>query len=543
MRANAPADRFHPLLPTFAIALLYFLTGKASIELLSGVKIVSIGIFAAEGFALAFAVRFGPKVLPGIFLGQMLLALSNHIHLLPALGVSAVNTAEAYLGILLFQRLGIRHSLESFRDVVLFALIVLLVLQPFSALLSNAVLIATGETPGADFLLSTFSWWFGNIMGQLLFTPFLLQLFIHYREISLPRYLATGAAFGLYILLLEIPLGVKNPFLLFSLTIPVVVIVLAFRGMVYGTMLSAVAAVVTSVAISMGLGTFNLGTTMENTINYNLFILSYISTVLTMGVLFEERRRYEERLRREIDEAVRKNREQQLFLMRQSRLAQMGEMLSMIAHQWRQPLNNLALLNQMILTRHRRGEMDGERMAEFAENSQRQIRMMSQTIDDFQNFFKPEERKKDFRVDEVVSNLLGMTGKLFGSDKIRIDWEPGPSIGSHGYPNALAQVLLNLLNNARDALVERENAPKTIRIEIGEESGEIWLRISDNAGGIPEEILPRIFDPYFSTKKEKNGTGLGLYMSKMLIEEQMGGRIEVANTSEGASFTIRLPKI
>lgn len=533
--------RIRYYLPTLAIALLYFLTGKVSIELLGGIKIVNVGIFAAEGFALAFAVRFGPRVLPGIFVGQLILALSTQIPLLPALGVSTVNTLEALLGILLFRHFRIRPTLDHFRDIFLFALLVLLILQPFSAFFSNLILLATGELQRERFFVSLFSWWFGNIMGQLLFTPFLLQLLFRSREISLPRYLAVGIAFGLYILLLEIPLDVRNPFLLYSLTIPVVVTAIALWGMPYGTMLSTVAAVVTALSIAWGIGTFNLGSTIDNTINYNLFILTYITTVLTMGILFEERRRYEERLQREIGAAVKKNREQQLFLMRQSRLAQMGEMFSMIAHQWRQPLNNLALINQMLLTRYRRGVLDGEKMTEFAESSQRQIQMMSQTIEDFRNFFKPEERKTSYRINEVVERLLSMTGKLFDAQGIRIEWHPGPPIESHGYPNALAQTLLNLLNNAKDALLERDGIPRHIRIDIREESGETVLEISDTAGGIPEEILPRIFEPYFSTKKEKNGTGLGLYMSKMLIEEQMDGRIEVHNTPEGACFTIRLP--
>jgi signal transduction histidine kinase len=534
-------QRIRDYLPTLAIALLYFLTGKVSIELLGGIKIVNVGIFAAEGFALAFAVRFGPRVLPGIFVGQLILALSTQIPLLPALGVSTVNTLEALLGILLFRRFRIRPTLDHFRDIFLFALLVLLILQPFSAFFSNLILLATGELQGQRFFVSLFSWWFGNIMGQLLFTPFLLQLLLRYREISLSHYLTVGIAFGLYILLLEVPLEVRNPFLLYSLTIPVVVIAIALWGMPYGTMLSAVTAIVTALSIAQGVGTFNIGTTIENTINYNLFILTYITSVLTMGVLFEERRRYAERLQRKIEEAVRKNREQQLFLMQQSRLAQMGEMLSMIAHQWRQPLNNLSLLNQMLLNQQRRGEIDSEKMEEFAVNSQRLIRMMSQTIDDFRNFFKPEERQKPYRVDAVVEQLLDMTGKLFAAKGIQIEWHAGEAIESYGYPNALAQVLLNLLNNAKDALLEQSEAPRQIRIEARKEGEEVLLEITDTAGGIPEEILPRIFDPYFSTKKEKNGTGLGLYMSKMLVEEQMGGRIDVHNTPEGARFTIRLP--
>jgi signal transduction histidine kinase len=222
----------------------------------------------------------------------------------------------------------------------------------------------------------------------------------------------------------------------------------------------------------------------------------------------------------------------------------MGEMISMIAHQWRQPLNNISLLNQMLLKRYENNELDREQIKRFAENSHRQIKLMSDTIEDFRNFFKPEEEKKSFSVNTVVHQTLEITENLFRSRNIEIVFHEGKEAVGYGYPNALSQTLLNLLNNAKDAFEETSSTPKKKKIEIflGETREGIELKIRDNAGGIPEEILPKIFDPYFSTKLEKNGTGLGLYMSKMLIEEQMGGRIEAGNTPEGASFTLRIPK-
>jgi signal transduction histidine kinase len=370
----------------------------------------------------------------------------------------------------------------------------------------------------------------------------LLQLFNHFERLDIKRYILSGFLFAAFLFTLEVTLEIRNPFLLFSISIPFVVVAIAVWGMAYGTMLSAVAGTVTSFAIYLGHSPFHQESSFDNTVNFNLFILAYVSTVLTMGVLFEERRQAEKRLQRKVEKAVRENREQQMILMQQSRLAQMGEMISMIAHQWRQPLNNLALLNQMITTKYRLGKLDDDIMETFAKNSKKQIALMSSTIDDFRNFFKPDEKRDPFVVNDVIDHILAMTREIFASGNLRIDFDPENVYTSHGYPNALAQVILNIINNAKDAY--HETAPKkekVITIRLYRDDDAIVLEIADRAGGIPEDVLPRIFDPYFSTKPEKNGTGIGLYMSKMLVEKQMNGRITAENYDGGARFIIRLP--
>ena len=246
------------------------------------------------------------------------------------------------------------------------------------------------------------------------------------------------------------------------------------------------------------------------------------------------------RLQKEIRE--RKKVINELQLMRKSRLSQMSEVVSMIAHQWRQPLNNLSLVMQLLISQYKRGTLDDNALEYFKVNSQKQIDQMSNTIDDFRDFFKVENETSIFDLKETISNILEMIEPIFKNHHINIhfhyDQEERYSVD--GYANALSQAIINIVNNAKDALNERDIKDKRIDIWLKKEEKRITIRIKDNAGGIDEDILGKIFDPYFSTKKERNGTGLGLYMSRTIIEEKMAGSIVVTNQDNGAEFVIDL---
>jgi len=247
-------------------------------------------------------------------------------------------------------------------------------------------------------------------------------------------------------------------------------------------------------------------------------------------------------LEEKIEDALDKNREQQILMLRQDRLARMGEMIAMIAHQWRQPLNNLALVNQLLASKYKSGKLDAEAMIYFQKNSQKIITHMSETIDDFRNFYKTDKEKKDFCVEDSVRELLSRIRMIYEDVGVNIDFSANGCSHHHGFPNELNHVIQNILANAKDALLESENSPKNIAVVIQEEEDTIVVSISDNAEGIPEEILEDIFDPYFSTKDEKNGTGLGLYMVNVILTELMKSDITVQSTDHGTTFTIRLKK-
>ena len=525
-----------------SLSFLYFISAKMSLLFLHGNSIVNIGLFSAEGVALAFILYFGKRVWLGVFIGQFLLAYSNDINIFTSLVISAINSLEAVLAVIVLDKLKFDIALKRFKDIALLFLVILFLLQPFSALLSNAALLLNNSIEATNFIHSSFSWWFGNVMGQMLIAPPLLLFFVNYKKINLLEYIAYGLVFLIVLYILSIIIAINNPFLLLSLTLPIGLWIVVKKGMVYGTMFSMVMGLVSSYAVYIGIGAFYNGSEMDNVINYNLFVLAHIIILIIIGILFEERKEYENSLEKIIGEEVKKNKEQQLLMLQQSRLAQMGEMISMIAHQWRQPLNNLSLVNQLLISKYTKNKLDENAMEYFKTNSKKQIDLMSSTIDDFRNFFNEEKEQQLFYIADSINSILDMTKVIYTNRGVTIDTDFKDNYNVLGYPNALSQAVLNIINNAKDALVESDVENKEIKIKVYEENEKIVVSIKDNAGGIPIDIIDKIFDPYFSTKKEKNGTGLGLYMSKMIIVEKMDASIEVSNDKYGANFKIYLNK-
>jgi len=525
---------------SFIVACFYYITGFISFKLLDGNHIVSMGIFAPEGIALAFALYYGKRVVGGIFIGQLFLAYTNNIEVIPAFEIATINTCEAIVAIYLFDKFKLSKELKTFRDILGLLILIVFILQPFSAIFSNLALLFHSQPLPNGVVYSTFSWWFGNVMGQLLFTPFLLLFFTHYESEKLKEYILYGLVYGFYLFFLEIVLKISNPFMLMSLSLFVLIFVISKKGIIHGSYLSVVASILDSIFVYFGIGVFSRASLIDNTIDFNLYILAHIVIVWMFGILLEERKNYEKHLKEKIAQEVQKNKEQQLMMLQQNRLAQMGELISMIAHQWRQPLNNISLVNQILVTKYDMNKLDDEAIEYFKTHSKKQIELMSTTIDDFRNFFKNEDEKYNFVVNEVINGAIDMVEPIFKKYKIKIEFIKQENMMSYGYTNALAQVLLNVLNNAKDILIQQEVEQKVVRIKLENVGTNIVVIVEDNGGGISEDILDKVFDPYFSTKKDKNGTGLGLYMSKMIMEEQMQGNISVRNTDEGARFMIVL---
>ncbi|NVN92386.1 MAG: PocR ligand-binding domain-containing protein [Desulfuromonadales bacterium] len=253
------------------------------------------------------------------------------------------------------------------------------------------------------------------------------------------------------------------------------------------------------------------------------------------------RKEAEQALQKEIVErlqALETLHEKDQLLMQQSRQAAMGEMINNIAHQWRQPLNTIALTIQDLIATYEQGECSDEYVDETVKQIMNQVLHMSQTIDDFRNFLRPDREIKQFNLREAVKKTLILVGDSFKSQNIKIDIEAQEDLIVTGYQNEYCQVLLNILNNARDVLTERKIVSPRIEINLFREGHRHVATISDNAGGIPDAIIDRIFDPYFTTKDTDKGTGIGLYMSKTIIENRMNGKISVRNTDRGVEFRI-----
>ena len=252
-----------------------------------------------------------------------------------------------------------------------------------------------------------------------------------------------------------------------------------------------------------------------------------------------------ESLETQVKEQIEKNRQQEMILFQQSRHAQMGEMISMIAHQWRQPLNVLSLLSQNVVFKYKLQKLDDKVMDEFKEDCMRQIMQMSKTIDDFRDFFKPDKSKKVFDIKQALSHTVEMVKPIVAAHGVAISFQSEEHLMVESYPNEFGQSIINILNNAKDVLLEScGDFSKQIKVIAKRmEDERILITIEDNGGGIDASVMPYIFEPYFSTKGAQHGTGLGLYMSKIIIEEHMHGNIQVTNTSKGACFEIILEGI
>jgi C4-dicarboxylate-specific signal transduction histidine kinase len=256
------------------------------------------------------------------------------------------------------------------------------------------------------------------------------------------------------------------------------------------------------------------------------------TTELT-GALDKLRTETEERIR-----AVEELRERDHLLMQQSRLAAMGEMLVDISHQWRQPLNVVGLILQGLTRSYDDGAFTGDLLKTRVARGLQLINHMSRTIDDFRSFLNAERVRTTFQVREVVDKAVSMVAETLKEVEVQVTAEePAPM---EGYPNEFAQVVMNILLNAGDAFRDRKTADPRVAIHIFRHDGRSVVTIADNAGGIAPEIIDRIFHPYFTTKPPDKGTGIGLFMTKTIIEKNMNGRLTVRNTDEGAEFRIEV---
>ena len=256
-------------------------------------------------------------------------------------------------------------------------------------------------------------------------------------------------------------------------------------------------------------------------------------------------------LERRIGLEVDISRQKDHLMFQQSRLASMGEMIGNIAHQWRQPLSSLSAIIQNIRHKSDRDKLNREFLENITEDALKIASQMSDTIDDFRNFFEPSKAKERFNVNKAIEDTLELLMPTLLNNDIKTINNQNINIDILGYKNELSQTVLNIFSNAKDIIIEKVQRSRIIMIEISlsKNNRHVVISIQDNGGGIPENIIDNIFDPYFTTKEQGKGTGIGLYMSKQIIETNMKGNILVKNSTfehekiiyKGAQFTIELP--
>jgi PAS domain S-box-containing protein len=234
--------------------------------------------------------------------------------------------------------------------------------------------------------------------------------------------------------------------------------------------------------------------------------------------------------------------EKEKMMIFQSKHAAMGEMISMIAHQWRQPLTSVSSILSRIKLKNNMNRVDKEFLNTTLDEMNEYIQYMSNTIDDFKNFFSIDTKKEFISLPEIVLDVQKLINKSFDSENIKIDIQNIELTKSHLFKNELIQIILNILNNSKDAFFERNIQNPQIKISFSENEEFQNIFIEDNAKGIDEKIISNIFNPYFSTKGQKNGSGLGLYICKAILEKNNQGTIKVENKDDGVIFNIMINK-
>jgi len=231
------------------------------------------------------------------------------------------------------------------------------------------------------------------------------------------------------------------------------------------------------------------------------------------------------------------------LMIAQSRQAAMGEMISMIAHQWRQPISVISMDANNILVDIELENLDAVSLKKVSQDIIYQTQELSKTIDDFRNFFKPDKEAHEILVKELFNSVLGIMSKSLENSQIEFYLELDETIKITTYERELVQVFVNIVKNSKEALVERKIQKKKISVITQKDTEYFILRFCDNAGGIEDEYMKNIFNPYFTTKSAKNGTGLGLYMSKTIVEKHLDGSLIAENSDEGACIVIKIPYV
>ena len=247
-------------------------------------------------------------------------------------------------------------------------------------------------------------------------------------------------------------------------------------------------------------------------------------------------------LEKRVEEEIEKNRTKDRILENQAKLAALGEMIGNIAHQWRHPITRVSLILQNMKTFKSLGKLSDAQFDKYINNTLEQMDYMSQTIDDFKNFYKADKEISNFSVKQSIKDTYKIIGASIKHEGINIITDVQNDFSMKGYKNQFSQVILNIMHNAREALEEKFIKSPYIKITLTSRNNTNLVTIEDNAGGIENDKLDKVFDAYFTTKP-KSGTGIGLYMSKMIIVENFGGTLHVKNTPEGALFTIELPML
>ncbi|MBF0343906.1 MAG: PAS domain S-box protein [Nitrospirae bacterium] len=286
---------------------------------------------------------------------------------------------------------------------------------------------------------------------------------------------------------------------------------------------------------------------VEVSVNYikdKEIMFSFMRDITDRKTIERELNELNYNLQKRVAEEVQKNRLKDQLMYEQSRHIAIGELLVNIAHQWRQPLCAIGVIIQDLKDAYNCKELDDKYLENSIDTTFKELDYLSKTLDDFKNFYGRDGEKAYFNLSDTVHNTLSLMMGYLKSRNISIAYDMDDSIMIYGHTREFSQVILNLVSNIKDVFENRkiDNGLIKIASSIDPASGNVILTIMDNGGGIPDDILGKIFDPYFTTKSKRRGTGLGLYISKVMVEKNMNGSIIVRNTDDGCEFKIEVQR-
>ena len=279
--------------------------------------------------------------------------------------------------------------------------------------------------------------------------------------------------------------------------------------------------------------------------NYALILEIFIFIAIIVAVIIYKQytmNKLNTQLNLKVEKEIQKSREKDKMIFEQSKFISMGEMMENIAHQWRQPLSQInssvLVIDDIMYEKDFKNSTIEEKLLEIESLT----KYMSNTINDFKDFFDQNKKSEKFSLHELIEKSIYIVKGTYKANNIEIINDTDKSYMYQGYPSELQQVIVVILNNAKDMFINRNIFKPKVTIKIDSSSQYYNILIYDNAGGIKNKIIDKIFDPYFTTKHKSQGTGLGLYLSKKIIEESMHGKLEAQNHKKGACFNIILEK-
>ena len=526
------------------LSLIYFISAKIG-------QIFGIGpgnvtpVWLPSGIMLFVIFWKGYKLLPGVFLGAAIgngwtyISFENFSQAINTLTAASLNgigdTLCVFLGVYFLKRIStVDNFFNSMSSIITFIIYGVLVGPLFSAVFGVIGLSIAGLVSSDTFWTLLTTWLIGDSVGVLLFTPLLIALLQNKWQIKLDFRLLLIPVFTVLTIFImpNIPIISQFDILHILIFLIPVLIYISFKS---NQLISLSVAVISSLMVI-----FSAALVYKNnsSINLNhelmslqLFIFLLFIILLFFLVLINSRNQEEQK------------RIQQHDLMLKSRQSALEEMISMIAHQWRQPLSTINMAAANIIIDIELNSFKPDEGTKQLKELQSQVLSLSKTIDDFRSMHNHDKTSGLININKPILKAIGLLEKTYKNNDIKIVQELASKSKVNILEGEILQVILNLLNNSRDILINKRIKNPMVYIKTNETHNKLIIIVGDNAGGIDNKHIDKVFDAYYTTKKDKNGSGLGLYMSKIIIEQNFDGLIKVYNTEVGAEFIIELPLV